>query len=494
MSELVKVNETRLPKFVEDAYESIEKMEGFAKILLDSKLAPNHFYEQTPDRKPDYTKGKVASVVVVLIQAYQLGIPPMTAIQHIIPVNGLLSIKGDLAKSLIFNSGKLKSGTWVEKESGSIQNENYRVEITATRNDNNQTLTRSFSIDDAKRAGLWVTELMTQGQDGYKYKASAWWKYPARMVNYRALGFIARDLFPDVMAGIYTTEEAIDMPVDQTLIIDQGNGATLQIPDKSFAEERAVKMTSRAVEKIAPKEFPPVEDTKPVSHRTPGPFGGGIASTDKDEAPFMADKGSISYFDGKKLESEDTVEVPKDTSVIKKLEGRMTLAEMEEMPTEKLLEMVNTNMDMIDAMMAIPGKNTNKKLREIIWAWQEGTLDFHVAKYVLPEETKGPEVEPNKEFDEQKETELIKPEPGELNRYGLAIPPFNKGNERDFGAMKELFNALLNINPKIDNERFLALMRTVEKPMPAFKNKEEFCKYATIEQVCILLDENYISL
>lgn len=482
---LVKSGETRLPQFVEDAYQTIEKMEGFANILLKSKLVPNHFYEQLPDKKPDFSKGKVESVMAVLIQAYQLDIPPLTALQHIVPVNGLLSIKGDLAKSMIFNSGKLKSGSWKEEEFGSIEEGNLVVKITASRSDNGQMITRSFSAEKAKRAGLWITETQANGTDGWKYRTSAWWKYPERMINYRALGFLARDLFPDVMAGIYTTEEAMDIPTDQTVIVDQGNGVTLQIPDKGFAEERSKKITGRAVEKIEGKDqaFTPVDEDKATIVESesltqhPGP-----GNVENDEA-------------GSEVIEGDNV---------------LSIEQMMSMETEDLLKIIHGNNEMVEAMMLIPGKNTNKKLREIIFAYNEGTLDAHVGDNIpdkseavingRPDVSPGEspdnsEIQPNNNFEsaEGNKEELIQPDVTELNKYQMDIPAFNKGNERDFVAVKELYQNLLSIKPRIDNERFIELQKGVPD-FANFKNKEDFCKFATIEEVCKLLNKNYISL
>lgn len=514
---LVKAGETRLPQFVEDAYQTIEKMEGFANILLKSKLVPNHFYEQLPDKKPDFSKGKVEAVVAVLIQAYQLDIPPMTALQHIIPVNGLLSIKGDLAKSMIFNSGVLKKGSWKEEEFGSIEEGNLVVKITATRDDNGQTITRSFSVEQAKRAGLWITESQANGSDGWKYRASAWWKYPARMINYRALGFLARDLFPDVLAGIYTTEEAMDLPVDQTVILDQGNGTTLQIPDKGFAEERSKKITDRAVSKISDKNFTPVKEEKNYSENNPEAnnpaHADKLADIAENESPFKAEKGSVAYMDGKEVSRDGELLVKDDDS---ELRPGYTIEKMMSMETDDLLSIVNSKQEMIEAMMQIPGKNTNKKLREIIFAFNEGTLDEHIQSLVPDEDppvelknqagdtidgqTEVPgeapashEIPINKNFDNQgpKKDELIQPDTTELNKYKMAIPAFNKGNERDFVAVKELYQNMSNI--KLNNERFLELQKDIPE-FAHFKSKEDFCKYATIEEVSRLLNENYISL
>jgi hypothetical protein len=534
---LVKSTETRLPKFVENAYESIEKMQEFAKLLLSSKLVPFHFYEKLPDGKPDFSKGKTEAVVAVLIQGYQLQLPPLTALQHIIPVNGLLSIKGDLAKSMIFMSGKLKSASWLETEEGSIENENLMVRITASRADNGQTITRSFSVEQAKRAGLWITQQQVSGSDGWKYKASAWWKYPARMVNYRALGFLARDLFPDVINGLYTTEEAIDMPADQTLVIDQGNGVTLSIPDKDFAEERSKKVTARAIDKIEAKNFAPVtpQQEKNFSSNTPsvahdpkyGPAiekianamnPGSLAASANDdlaraESPFKPERGSVEMFDGK-ITKIDGKELSPEAQEERKDAGEWTIETMSKMDTELLVEKINTKSEMIEAMVAIPGKNTNKKLREIIDAWQRGKLDMLTAPFKgrdivditaepgIQDRQKEAEnesapamnqgIQPNRDFDKQTsdpELKLETPGSNELNKYGLKIPEFDKGNEREFSTTKRLYNDLLTVSPKIDNERWLELRPKVPA-LEKYKNKEEFLKYATVKEICDMLNAN----
>lgn len=523
---LVKAAETRLPKFVEDAYESVEKMEKFANILLESKLVPNHFYEQLPDKKPDFTKGKTPAVVAVLIQGYQLQLPPLTALQHIIPVNGLLSIKGDLAKSMIFNSGKLKPGSWVEEETGSIETGDYMVKITATRSDNGQTLSRSFSVAQAKRAGLWITEQQVNGQDGWKYKSSAWWKYPTRMCNYRALGFIARDMFPDVMAGIYTTEEAMDLPRDTTEVIETTDGNKIILPDKEHTAKRSAKMTERVADKIQPDKFAPVKtgnENIPEATVIPEDEKHVDAPPAENESPFIPSHDSF--------ESMNGVQVIRDpkTNAITNMdeinagkqeeqppqgsggEGKWTLKEMEGMDTKILLAKVNSDMDMMEASETIGGKNTNLKLRKIIDAWQNGKLAEYVAPYMTAEppaqETPpaDPGTIPNKNFDKEKadrEADDFLNGPAKpteqapkqnkvsiVNKYGLDIPEKPEGANRDFSVVKDLFNKFLGITPKLDNPRYLVLAEQMGY-LKLYPDREVFLKSASSGEINLLLNNN----
>jgi len=61
----------------------------------------------------------------------------------------------------------------------------------------------SFSVSDAKLAGLWG-------------KAGPWTQYPARMLRFRARSFALRDQFGDALRGLKAAEEAMDEPINVT--------------------------------------------------------------------------------------------------------------------------------------------------------------------------------------------------------------------------------------------------------------------------------------
>ena len=504
-------NEMRLPTFVENAYESLDSMNQFAEILLQSKLLPIHFYEKGADNKPDYNKGKAPALVAVLIQGYQLQLPPLTAAQHIVPVNGLLSIKGDMAKSLIFNSGKLQQGSWIEEESGSLETSDFRVKITATRADNGMKITRSFSIADAKRAGLWITDAQVNAQDGWKYKQSAWYKFPLRMIYYRALGFLARDAFSDVLMGVYTTEEAMDMPKDFSEIIETSDGNKIIIPDKQHSEARSAKMTSRVSDKIPDKQYGAVSATIPeatvINETNTAPV---------IESPFIPSKGSVEFYEGKPVQrNEEGKMIPPQTESraeegsLQAQDGFYTLEQMEKMEAKDLLVIVNADTDMMEAMETIPGKNTNKKLREIIFAAQHNRLAEHVAPYLAddapqtgdeqPTTPASSDIQPNKNFDapassvKPRDEIFDGPAPSAPapagNKYGLVVPGFDNGEKRDFATTKALFNKLMGVMPQITSPRYLDLAEKLGI-LKKYPDKEQFCMHAEISEINDLLNAN----
>jgi hypothetical protein len=508
---LVRTSDVQLPKFVADAYDTIEGMKQFAGMLLDSKLVPDHFYEKGADNKPDYTKGKVPAVVVVLLQAQQLAIPPMTALQHVIPVNGLLSIKGDLAKTMIFASGKLRKDSWKETTTGSIEAEDMVITISATREDNGLSLTRTFSVDKAKRMGLWITPAQTNAADGWKWKKSAWYKTPDRMLMYRVLGNIARDLFSDVLLNMYTTEEAQDIQRETTEVIETESGAKITIPDKEHAKGRSDKMTGRVADKIKSPEFAPIKsnvsDAVVVNEDTVNvpvpPLNGdepnyGTVGIGGIESSFIPSHGSVEFHQGVEVQRNETP--PLQTT------GEYTLEGMEKMDTEVLKEIVMADMDMMEASEMIPGRNTNKKLREIIFAHQNNGLREYVAA-MLPKPSETPveppadtakgEILPNKDFDKKPEEKqqsidsflddpIKKEEPKSVNKYNIEVP---EETPRDFSIQKQLFNKMMGITPQITTPRYMELAEKLKMPSKYF-DKETFLKFATVEEINLLLNSN----
>jgi hypothetical protein len=242
------------PAFLEDSFQTLEKALNYANLLLESKLVPDHFYEKGNDNKPDYTKGKPGALLMVMQHGMELGFTPTQSLQQVVPINGLLTVKGDGCKSKILHSGFCE--LWKEEETGSIEKEDYSIKITSKRKDTGEQISRIFSVDLAKRAGLWITKERLSGQNGYKWKLSAWYKFPDRMIRYRALGFIARDLYPDVLQGSYMFEEVRDNPDEMSTTITTSDGNIIQLPESKTEHLKQISdnKSSSIVEDLEKKD------------------------------------------------------------------------------------------------------------------------------------------------------------------------------------------------------------------------------------------------
>jgi hypothetical protein len=100
--------------------------------------------------------------------------------------NGKVGMSAEMMNTLIRSHGH--SITKDQKSNDSI------CILHGKRADNGDTWSESFSIDDAKRAGIFKEN-------------TPWGKYPRNMCFNRALSNLARQLFPDVIKGCYEIEE-----------------------------------------------------------------------------------------------------------------------------------------------------------------------------------------------------------------------------------------------------------------------------------------------
>jgi hypothetical protein len=119
----------------------------------------------------------------------------MQALQNISVINGKPSVYGDAAMALVQASPVCEDVEEFFENEGSPN----PIAVCIAKRKGRKPVTVKFSVEDAKRAGLW-------GKQG------PWSAYPKRMMQMRARGFALRDAFPDVLKGMITAEEAQDYP------------------------------------------------------------------------------------------------------------------------------------------------------------------------------------------------------------------------------------------------------------------------------------------
>ena len=157
----------------------------------------------------DSEEKALAQATMAVLQGLELGIPPMQAVQQIAIIGGRCTVWGDLVPAMIWRAGH-KIREWIEGEGDA------RVAwCEITRCDNKEMIKRKFSVQDAKRAGLWDNREKIRAKDKNNAwheegNASAWHRYEERMLQMRARGFCARDGVPDVLHGLYIREEIED--------------------------------------------------------------------------------------------------------------------------------------------------------------------------------------------------------------------------------------------------------------------------------------------
>lgn len=175
---------------------TLGEMEKFAKYAIQSRLVPKEI--------DSITKG-----VIALQMGAELGMTPLLSLQSIAVINGRPTLWGDAMLGLCQRSQYFDHATFKEWLSGTAGQDDWTGH-TKCRRTNGEVVERTFSVADAKKAGLWT-------------KSGPWTQYPQRMLQYRARAFALRDTFADVLRGLHATEEMVDQILNQ---IDLSGGGS----------------------------------------------------------------------------------------------------------------------------------------------------------------------------------------------------------------------------------------------------------------------------
>lgn len=185
----------------------------FANTISKSGLIPK-----------DY-QGNPGNCIIAMQWGAEIGLQPLQAMQSIAVINGRPSIWGDAMLALVRGSGLLEYIIEEPTESG----------CTCTLKRRGQPeFVREFTIEDAKRAGLY-------GKQG------PWQQHPKRMMQMRARAFALRDVFTDVLRGVHIAEEARDQPAEKDITEES---TTIEDKPQTRAEKARAALSDRRKEAV----------------------------------------------------------------------------------------------------------------------------------------------------------------------------------------------------------------------------------------------------
>lgn len=147
---------------------SFGELMALAKLAADSGLAKVKSPEQA---------------ATIIMTGIELGLTPMQALRGIYSVEGTAFLSADMMVALVTQSGTLASWEVVEKTADGCT-------ITAQRA-GRKPVTRSFTKSDATTAKL----------------GSVHATHPAVMLYHRCCAVICREVWPDILLGMYVPEE-----------------------------------------------------------------------------------------------------------------------------------------------------------------------------------------------------------------------------------------------------------------------------------------------
>lgn len=161
-----------------------EKYE-MASVLCKSGLIPSGL--NSPEK-----------VFVALQWGHELGLTPMVAVNNIAVINGKPTLSADIMCAVVKRSPEYGGIKWIEMSDTKAECEITRI----LPNGEKETQRSCFTIEDAEKAGL-------TGKD-------VWKKYRKRMLKHRCLSYGLKDMFPDLLAGLYDPEEMESVQSEKT--------------------------------------------------------------------------------------------------------------------------------------------------------------------------------------------------------------------------------------------------------------------------------------
>lgn len=153
-------------------------------------------YMAKSEMVPKQYRGRAGDCFIAIQWGAEVGLKPLQAVQSIAAINGKPNLYGDAGKALLLSHGCI-----IEEDDAEVVKANSRARCKITR-PGRPPVQRTFSLEDAKTAGLW-------GKEG------PWRAYPWRQMAWRAFWFAARDAAADLLRGMGGYEEGLDTPAER---------------------------------------------------------------------------------------------------------------------------------------------------------------------------------------------------------------------------------------------------------------------------------------
>lgn len=224
---------------------------------------------------PSALRGKPESVLACMLAGNELGLPLMTSLSKIHVVDGRPGLAAETMRALVLSAGH---ELWIEEKS------NTAVTVGGKRAGSPREQRVTWTLDDARAAGL-------AAKDNWK-------KYPRAMLTARAMAELCRDLFPDVIGGLYAVEELADgfdfeQPLEETSEV-----APSRKVSSPAARKRATGRAKAAAAEGPEPEAPPlpddeddgIEDAVIVDDDTPPPLPDDSPAADAPGRPRVAER------------------------------------------------------------------------------------------------------------------------------------------------------------------------------------------------------------
>lgn len=220
--------------------DSLDGYQRVARIVIASGMVPRSLEGRTENET-------LAKVTLVLEQGATLGLTTTQALSTLMVVNNRVCVWGDGIPALVRKSGVCAKIEETVNQQGATCTM-IRINRLPDGTYERESITRTFAVEDAKRAGLWG-------------KSGPWSNYPGRMLAVRARAFAARDGFADVLLGLAVAEEMGAYSEDT-----QPSAALADVRSRVEALPQVVPL-----DPVLPPVLPPVEAPPEAAEPEPTP-------------------------------------------------------------------------------------------------------------------------------------------------------------------------------------------------------------------------------
>jgi len=181
--------------------QSFEFAQRQAKSLCESNLVPTDYRGQ---------KG-LSNCLVALEMSKRMNLSPLTVMQNLNVIHGKPSWSAAFITSQIMGCGRFKNFDY----------------IVTGKDDSLSVQCQAIRLEDKKLVkGTAVTMKMAK-QEGWTRKNTKYQSMPELMLKNRSATFFGRQYIPDLLLGVQTSEEVVDIqPIDVTtgnveIVVDQ---------------------------------------------------------------------------------------------------------------------------------------------------------------------------------------------------------------------------------------------------------------------------------
>src|SRR6266702_428183 len=243
-----------------------DTIDGWVAVVSDVINVANLINDT--DFVPAEYRGNGPAVAAAMLTGRELGIGPMMSLRHVQIVKGVPTLSAEYKRARV-----LAAGHDFEVEEHTTQ----RCRVRGRRAGTSRWLTCTFTMDDAKTAGL-----LAPSRSG---KPGAWQTRPRRMLFARAGSELCDFIFADVVNGLPTAELVADGAEDDEFA-GYNEAATQAPPAESNGHAaqpaaRTAQRRSRAsAAQPAPPSAPPAsEPQEPDGPPLPGEHEGEVPTS-----------------------------------------------------------------------------------------------------------------------------------------------------------------------------------------------------------------------